>query len=197
MFVLRYEWLAELLEQEQRTRWMTAKRDAHGWWQMVDGKGTPIKSADVQRVEVLRGVEWWQMNREVEHPGRDIEMRCRVVLRACAYLQHLYLTVDAYVCQEPFNADSFALAPRLRTLRLVQNDSNQPADRLIASLTSLTCNNAHDVGVAALTDIASHSTLEELHITSSSAPSWLMPTGLRSLLRFRSTWRKMSGTWSA
>ena len=177
---------AELVQQEQPTMWILVERDADGSWKAASDDSKE-QSADVQRVEVLRDVDWRQVHEMVPW-RRDEEVRCGWILRACPYLQHLKLAISFFVCDPPSHADTFALVPRLRSLRLTicerermqllwnQNQSDDgKADPLcnyqamldsLPCLISLTCAATHHFSAVPLLAIASHSTLEELHIDS-------------------------------
>ena len=105
---------------------------------------------------------------------------CRLILQACPYLQHLRLYINIKTRTQPSHEDTIALVPRLRSLTLFPKDSSkweprhanvQPRVRFafgrlldsLPHLTSLYYVNLR-TGVRDLLDIASHSTLEELHI---------------------------------
>ena len=105
--------------------------------------------------------------------SRDAEVRCALVLRACPYLQHLALAIDANVCEPPSHADTFALVPRLRSLHLAQDQSHIESGIVfdiramldsLPHLHTLRCSHITALGVTELLDIASHCTLEEVHI---------------------------------
>ena len=179
-----YDRYIDAVEEEQPTVTILAKRNADDSWEAVDEDTK--QSADVQRVEVLRDIDWCQMD-EVMLPCAETGVRCRLVLQACPYLQHLDLTVDTRVSERPSHADTFALVPRLRSLRLNQQcdrkfDSGFDKEALfdframltsLPHLTSLTCTNIIFSGVTELLDIASHSTLEELHIDCKIEAEWV------------------------
>ena len=166
------------MQQDQRTEWILAeriedgKRDARCRWRVVEDERTE-QSAGVLRVEVLRDVEWGSLHATVP-TDRDVEVRCGLVLRACPHLQHFDLTVDGSVCQEPTHADTFALIPRLRSLRLQQCSSGRIELRPLSDcramldglphLRTLRCFKTTSLSIKHILDFASHSTLEEVHI---------------------------------
>ena len=171
----KYERRAEVVQQEQPTTWVTVELDALGSWKVVDHESVTEQSADVQRVEVLRDLHLEQLENEVVPSYSDVDVRCRSILQACPYLQCLKLEVDAYLYRTPSNADTFAIVPRLRILCLKQEDSDRsPTGEFdfrsmldsLPHLHTLCCNELRYLGVAALLDIASHSTLEEIQIDS-------------------------------
>ena len=142
-------------------------------WKVVDdgNAGQP----DVQRVEVLKGVDWWHLHRKVMSSHNDVDVRSRLVLQACPYLQHLDLTINPYL--PPSHEATFALVPHLRSLRLSQAGSREgdhgrlmfDFHAMLASLphlTSLHCTSFRRLSVVDLLQFACHSTLEELHIDS-------------------------------
>ena len=109
---------------------------------------------------------------------RDVEVRCRLVLQACPYLQHFVLAISTAAHIEPSHVDTFALLPHLRSLDLILRQPSrqeselrikkQPVDfeSMLDSLPRLTSLRCYDIylGVSDLLDIASHSTLERLFI---------------------------------
>ena len=105
------------------------------------------------RVEVLRDIGRWEVERKVTPEltvlplGEDI--RRSLLLCACPYLQHLDLVLATRHFAEPKLDETFALVPRLRTLRLDENPSEdsdwkQHPIRLDRppQLTSLRCRNS-------------------------------------------------------
>ena len=171
----RHGWRRAAVERQQPTEWISAKRNDYsdGLWQLVDEESAASESADVRRVEVLRDINWWQLGETVPS-YHDVEVRCRFVLHACPYLQHLDLYADANVCEAPSHADTFALVPHLRSLRLEQSDSGRTSTKplfdiramldSLPHLHTLRCSDIKELGVAELLDIASHCTLEDVHI---------------------------------
>ena len=168
--------LTKLLEGKQRTRCILTKCAAQDAWEVFD-KASAAQSTDVRRVEVLRDVDWWQLDRRAARTYCDVEVRCRLILRACPYLQHLHLVVSTYACEAPRHEDTYALVPRLRSLRLEQQcgaghtkpDLVFDIRAMLHSLPllhTLHFKDIHHLTVSDLLYIASHSTLEELHITS-------------------------------
>ena len=176
-----------LVEHEQPTMWILAKREADGSWKAMDEASAAAESADVERVEVLRDVDWWQLDEDMMPWSGDVEVRCGLVLRACPYLQHLRLLIDTYRCQAPSHADTFAFVPRLRTLVLERHDSGDSDLELLCDisamleslphLTLLSCTSLGRLTIVTLLDIASHSTLEDVHISSGrsdmATPEWI------------------------
>ena len=172
------ELLETLIQREQPTRWIMAKPDQNESWKVVDDES--LQQPDVQRVEVLAEVDWWHLHRDVAPQYGTVDVRCRLVLRACPYLQHLDLAIDSFLYVPPSHEDTFALVPCLRSLRLSQADSDQSTysgevvDFLemldsLPHLTSLSCNGVRYLAIVDLLDIVSHSTLEELDINSDEA----------------------------
>ena len=134
----------------------------------------------MQRVEVLKDVDWWHLHRKVMSSHNDVDVRSRLVLQACPYLQHLDLAIDSLLHLPPHLADTFALVPHLRSLHLSQVDVDERTGPRLAfdframlaslsRLTSLRCSRIHVLAIADLLDFACHSTLEELHIDSDGA----------------------------
>ena len=182
-----YEWFqrrANAVRQEQPTVWITATRAAHDSWKVVVDEDNLEQSAEVRRVEVLRDFDWWQLTAEAIPFSYDRDVRCRLVLRACPHLQHLALHldsggVDEHSCQPLSNADSFALVPQLRSLRLEEECYDLMVADLICDframldslphLHTLSCMDIMHLGIPQLLDIASHSTLENVHIRDSGA----------------------------
>ena len=170
-----YQLINQLVECEQPTRWMLAKRNTAGRWQMIDDNDREL-STDVRRVEVLRDIDWWQLDKRRARTYCDVEVRCRLVLRACPYLQHLHLSIDLSDCVAPSYDDTVALVPRLRSLHLEQCDTGHAKSDSVINiwrlldglphLTSLRCTklDGHVLSINVLLYIASHSTLEEMHI---------------------------------
>jgi len=168
--------LSKWVSGEQPTQWMLARRDDKG--RLCEVADVPQAQSELgaERVEVLRDIHWSDINSSCVQ--RDVEVRCRLVLQACPYLQHLGLAIDTVVHVEPSHEDTFALVPRLRSLDLVQRDSGHQApellideppidfERMLDSLPHLTSLRCYDVylGVSDLLDIAAHSTLTELFI---------------------------------
>ena len=156
-------------------------RDADGW--LRDVSDMRRRSADyvqrVEREEVLRDISWNDLSAGAVQ-RRDVEVHCRLVLQACPYLQHLGLLINVIRAVEPSHEDTFALVPRLRSLLLNQYETvdelelvvdTPPVDfeRMLDSLprlTALTCRHVY-ISISDLLDIASHSTLEQLHIEAS------------------------------
>ena len=169
-----HERRAQLVQQEQLTMWTLAKRDARGRWRAVNDESPTEQSAGVQRVEVLRDIDWWWLQKEGMHVHHDVDVRCRSVLQACPYLQWLRLVVDGHKYQAPSHADTFALVPRLRVLSLEQCDSDpNPTDLLfdframldsLPHLHTLCCTDLRYLGIPQLLDIASHSTLDDVDL---------------------------------
>ena len=169
--------LGELVRQEQPTRWILAKRDEHGWWRV--GDDNVEQSGVVERVEVLNAFNWRKFFYKEDNM---VNVHCRLVLRACPYLQHLHLTLNADHKVKLSNQDTFALVPCLRSLQL--NQAGHVPDgphwkvghslldfqamlHSFPQLTSLRCTNIRWIGVPALLEIALHSTLEEVYIDNS------------------------------
>ena len=90
----QHHWLRQLVQHQQPTMWILARCNADRSCRRVDDDGTE-QPADVQRVEVLRDIDWWRLDILVVLSSRHLEVRCRLVLRACPYLQHVRLLVDA------------------------------------------------------------------------------------------------------
>ena len=172
--------LRELVQQPQRTVWRLftrgKARDGRSEWQVVDDEEAE-QSADVQRVEVLRDITWDQLGEEAVPPYRDVEVRCRLTLRACPYLQHLTFFIDSSTYVEPSHEDTFALVPHLRSLVLGQGREHAgelllieepPVDieRMLDSLPHLTKLRCWHIflTITDMLDLASHSTLEDLQI---------------------------------
>ena len=158
--------LRELVQQPQRTEWQPGRFD----------KRSAEQAADVRRVEVLSDITWEQLGEQAVPPYRDVEVRCRLVLQACPYLQHLQLYINSYHHVEPSHEDTFALLPHLRTLWLYQGDTERanellieepPVDieRMLDSLPHLTFHSCKHIylTISDLIDIASHSTLQKAH----------------------------------
>ena len=161
------QWLGE----EQPSKWIHAKRNAQS--EMVE-----LVDADEhsERVEVLRDLIHHRTGAMVPE-YRDVDVRCRLVLQACPHLQYLELDIETQFHEEPSHEDTFALVPRLRSLTVenygIFGDDpelriDQPVDfeRMLDSLPRLTILRCKDmyITISDLLDIASHSTLEELHI---------------------------------
>ena len=186
----RYKRLRELLNRPQPTRWILVRRVEGGWLRSVEDDNT-VESADLQRVEVLSGIDrqrmtlWW----EIVFRDCEAEVRCGLVLKVCPYLHHLDVEADSYLYGRLRHADSFALLPRLRSLCLTQRSSNDTSDttarvrpvdmgqsaqdkpidfRVMLSslphLTSLRCMGLVRLHFDDVLALASHSTLDELHI---------------------------------
>ena len=183
--------LRQWVEQPQPTKRILARR---GWGSAYRPLPTPFSStrlceadtdrespsAAEERVEVLRDVTRERLA-ELQPEYRDVEVRCRLVLQACPALQHLALGIDSLSHVEPSHEDTFALVPHLRSLRLYQNNSLMGAPELLITeppvdfermldslphLTSLRCKDIY-ISISDLLDLASHSTLEQLHIVAS------------------------------
>jgi len=166
------QWLCE----PQPSMWISARRDRGGRLWQVD-EAEEQQAAGVERMEVLRHIHWTDVSKLLLQ-GRDVEVRCRLVLEACPYLQSLSLQINVNTCIEPAHKDTFALLPRLRSLSLVQTDDGSralyypceepPVDlaRMLHTLPRLTCLHCTDIhmGLDDLLNIALHSTLEQLHI---------------------------------
>ena len=178
----RYQRLLGLVSQPQPTKWVSATPDEYGWWNIL-GDEAGEQSANARRVEVLADIDWYGM--EQQAPTHvEVVVRCRLVLQACPYLQHFLLGIDARSDVE-LSQDTFALIPRLRSLYLsVYNRSgvasNQRTGTLsvdfedmlnsMSHLTSLRCTGAHHFGISEVLEIASHSTLDDVHVFSDGAP---------------------------
>ena len=129
------------------------------------------------RVEVLRDIDRWEVEREAStHETAtmrfDDDIRCSLVLSACPYLQLLHLTNDTDRWVESDLDDIFASVPRLRTLHLDECSGDRDwkwfratLDKL-PQLTSLRCTNLRRFGVRGVLNIASHSTLDDVHTKS-------------------------------
>ena len=170
------EWLRVSTREEQPTEWVWAKLSRRRRWETIDNQSVQ-QSVGVRRVEVLRDIDWAHMEKQVtkeltvRHLGEDI--RRSLLLRACPYLQHLYVAFDSRHYAEPTLDDIFAAVLHLPTLHLDEyswNDSSWKRhtvkpDRL-PQLTSLRCTNLSSFGVLTILDIASHSTLDEVRIAS-------------------------------
>jgi len=177
----RQERLHELIMRQQPTRWVLARRRDDDSWVMVDER-LAEQSVGVQRMEVLVEPKGgWDFDEDTGFLDNDVEVRCGLVLRACPYLQHLHLAIDAYMCRPPSHEDTFALVPRLRSLRLEQCDSDdidlhhlidfRAMLNSLPNLTSLRCD-INCLSIAALLELASHSTLEETDISSVMVNEW-------------------------
>ena len=171
--------LRQWVTEPQPTTQMLVRRDEHDRLFVVDNAAAH-GSAGVEHIEVLRDITWPDTIRVVPRQ-RDVEVHCRLVLQACPYLQHLHLQIDAWQYVEPSHEDTFALVPRLRSLRLTQRDVNQvepelaisdePVDfeRMLDSLPCLTALDCEQIYICLgdLLAIASHSTLEQLRLEAS------------------------------
>ena len=161
-----------MVQHEQPTMRILASQTKDGSWEEVDEDNTE-QSAAVLHVEVLRDMDWRQLDAALPYSDH-VHVLCGLMLRACPYLQHLHLLGCSLVRRAPLCADTFALVPRLRSLCLERCDSDEinrstfvhlPAMlHSLPCLTSLHCINIQQFSSADLLDIASHSTLEELHI---------------------------------
>jgi len=179
------EWylrLSLLVEQRQPTVFIQAKHCDDGSWEAVDSSSavgaSTEESAVVQRVEVLRDIDWQYMGEEVIAPrAAEMEVQCRLVLRACPFLQHLHLDADAYVKLR--HEDTFALLPCLRSVRLTLHpDEYDEYDGLVGEplfdyramldslphFTSLSHTTGDLSSIAELLNILSQTTPEELHV---------------------------------
>ena len=170
----RHQRLRKWMREEQPTVWVWARQSWSGKWWHVDDKGRQ-PSADVRRVEVLRDIDRGRFDKEVFPDLSGVryfeqDVRCPLVLRACPYLQHLDIAFDTFVYRFPNLNDIYALAPRLRTLRLARvGDNSGWGKRPIAlvrlhQLTSLHCTNICFLGVADILDIACHTTLDDVYL---------------------------------
>ena len=128
---------------------------------------------------VLSALTFTKLSTEIVAQRRFPCYRSRFVLAAMPQLQHMKLVIDKCIVLLPSASDMFALVPRLHSLHLVQDDSDEGdfvADvvrvhDMLASLprlTSLTCRKV-ELGVQDLIDIAAHCTLEELRLSSKRA----------------------------
>ena len=169
------EWrqrLQELLEQPQHTKWVTATPNRDGCLRAVrDESGE--RYAVVERVEVLSDISRGDVWDALPH-GRKVDVRCRYLFQACPYLQHIHIAIYNFNSLPPRHESTFALLPRLRSLTLDQLNSSygdgtsrfdwQTLLYRLPSLTSLSCIDIDGLNIYALLLIASHSTLEHLHI---------------------------------
>jgi len=171
----RYQRLRSLVQQPQPMVSVLARCGQDGRWTAVDDASAAETSADVQQVEVLGDVQWRQMVDTMPNE-RDVDRRCRLVLQACPYLQHLDLTVNPITYAAPSHDDTFALVLRLRSLHLEHSDWNE-WDRTslfdfptmlssLPHLTSFSCISIRYLVTTELLDLASHSTLESINIDS-------------------------------
>ena len=172
----QHQQLRQWVEQPHPSRWVYVRRNEKSELCEVDDSSVQ-SSEGVEHVEVLSDIDRKAVI-DCTPQYRDAEVRCRLVLQACPYLQHFAFAIDAVTHVEPSHEDTFALVPRLRYLELVLRDSSQQAaellidtppvdfERLLDSLPQLTELRCYDVylGVSDLLDIASHSTLEEVLI---------------------------------
>ena len=169
--------LREWLAQSQPSKPILAKRDEDGRLREVHGE-VAQHEAGVERVEVLSDISNKDISALWAKDGIGVEVRCRLVLRACPYLLHLSLWIDPSVLTSPSQEDTFALLPRLRSLVLVrrvfyQRTLDTPSEQALLAvermlhslpcLTSLRCTGFY-FSVADLLAVACHSTLEELYI---------------------------------
>ena len=188
--------LRRWVTQPQPTQWIQVRRSEGGvlcdiefkrCQRWADEKPEECKWAavDEELVEVLTEVRCLDMQ-DVMLEHRDVEVHCRLVLQACPYLQHLSLNIDTARHVEPSHEDTFALVPRLRSLDLHHDHDHwdmlgeedpellidQPPvdfERMLDSLPCLTALRYANVyiSISDLLDIASHSTLQQLHIEAS------------------------------
>ena len=185
----QHQQLRQWVEQPHPTRLVYVKRnDKNELCVVEDASAQP--SGDAQGVEVLSDIDrkaMWDCTPQY----RDVEVRCRLVLRACPYLQQFVLAINTAAHVEPSHEDTFALLPQLRSLDLILRQPSQqesellieepPVDfeRLLDSLPRLTSLRCYDIflGVSDLLDIAAHSTLEELFLKAAgkqlSDASWI------------------------
>ena len=133
---------------------------------------------DRKRVEVLADIDWLYIATVVLASHHRVDVRCRLVLQACPYLQHLDIIVDAYAHVMPSHDDTIALLCRLRSLYLTQyqnDDAREQAtetlcvdfEQMLSSLPHLTileCDDLRHLGVSELLEITSHSTLKTVRI---------------------------------
>ena len=173
----RVEWLRRQVEHSQSIEWIAAtQRWADDVWQAVSDKnvvaGDAQQRADVRRVAVLRYFDYAQFDADANShygQGLEVEVRCQLLLQACPYLQHLHLAINAPHAEQPRHEDSLALVPRLLSLSLESFHIKSPLEwrtllDSVPSLTSLTWTYVDSIDIDRLLDIASHSTLEQLHI---------------------------------
>ena len=172
----RYQRLRELVRQPQRTKWILAGPDAYEWWQVYGESGK--QSADVKQVEVLADIDWHYMGTSVLPSHHQVDVRCRLVLQPCPYLQNLDIIVDARAHVTPSHDDTFALLPRLRSLYLTQYENDELHEQAtqtvcidfeqmldsLPHLTTLHCVDLCHLGISELLEIASHSSLEEVRV---------------------------------
>ena len=83
-----------MMQQQQRTEYVLAQRGQYGGLEVVDRESGAEVSADVQRVEVLRDVDWLHMENLVIPACRDVNVRSRLLLRSCPHLQHLDIDIS-------------------------------------------------------------------------------------------------------
>ena len=171
----RVEQLRQWVEQPQPTKWVPALRDSQD--RLREAADQKEQAGDVKRMEVLRDIDRREFER-LQPELRDVEVRCRLVLQACPYLQHLVHAFDPVLHVEPSHEDTFALLSRLRSLFLYCWDNSNRApelvidtppvdfERMLDSLPRLTSLRCRDVFISFddLLVIASHSTLEDVEI---------------------------------
>ena len=169
--------LRQWVEQPQ-TEWVPFRTNQAGWLLQANDPRRQL-APDVGYVEVMKDVTV-QALREAAPQSRDVEVRCRLILLACPYLQHLEIDINAIAHVEPSHEDTFVLVPLLRSLKLTLMDNinsvqkpellidTPPIDfeRMLDSLPRLTSLHCEDVyiSISDLLDLASHSTLEQLHL---------------------------------
>ena len=179
--------LRQWMLQPQPTKTMLATRDDEcRLWE--EDEAETLDAAGVERVEVMSDINRGSLS--VFKRG-GVEVRCRLVLQVCPYLQHFSLWVDQAILVLPSHEDTFALLPRLRSLLLVQRehpstrrvdyyDTESPPgwesfnfQRMLDSLpclVTLRCKGVY-LSMADLLAVACHSALSELHIDTGTSHS--------------------------
>ena len=174
----RIDWLRRQLKRSQVTEWIAATQRWSGdlWLAGTVSSADGVQqSTGVRRVEVLRDVDWERLDVDAKSHrtrGPDVDVRSRLVLSACPYLQHLHLGLRILYSQPPLHKNTFARVPRLRSLSLDSARFFEPPlawqallDSL-PSLTSLSYTHISGLDIDCLLAIASHSTLERLQLDS-------------------------------
>ena len=157
--------LAAVLTGEQRTKTVRVRGEEH---------------------VVLSQLSWGKLDEIV--PWRVPCYRSRFVLTAVPHLQHLHLAIDANSIRPPPPvSETFALVPRLRSLRLRETDSEHddtdecmlPIRDMLAALPRLTFLHCEWLRLSEQdkADIADHATLKRITLNPDSGASYFDMSG--------------------
>ena len=165
--------LRELVGQAPLTEWM--RDQPSSVWTAEELAALFARDEELLE-EVLRNVDRETLLRAEVADHRTDEVRCRLALRACPYLQHVHVVFNTMCTAGPWQLDTFALLPRLRSLHTSHTHSAaKPVIEhfdfewkrllpLLPHLSSLHLQQPH-LNLHDLFYIACHSTLEDLQIS--------------------------------